>query len=537
VLLFERVSLSMLRERKPYDHWNIPEQLLVRLLNTHGFEYSKIEIIFKASKFVLDSPPFRSQPEFQVPISHHSMMFDYFKINVYRYVRRHQRVGYGVVYLRELPMDNQLNHTIPIKNKGGQKVADLDFEIKGLWQADQNQAEKSCHDSRIIEKKRSNSLPNLGRSLSYQNQGKEEFLANLSDLLSVFRKHGFPYSNFDLIKGLALLSSYYKEFPPLRTQNYVHDTELHVELHGLFKYCLVCYGTAGLVLFGQARLLNLVQRNKAATITFLNIKKNHMLEWNYVQNLNSLYSKKPCFYVVYDEQRNALVVAIRGTFSLHDIMTDLSGEYVPFMNGFAHSGFLQAALWIRDHYFDKLREWMEVYSAKSIFIVGHSLGAAIGSILLVLIRDAMKNHELDFECMAFLYATPPSMSFEVSEPFMPYMYSCINEHDPVPFASYGSFLDFKDLLAFAIQQLKLSKTTAERLSRLHEYSLKLKQENKHLRLVVPGQILAMYKTKGNHYIEYCTWQYFDLLHFKLDMGIHHLPNYYEKSLKKSMRHM
>jgi hypothetical protein len=542
MLLLDTVSLSMLREHKPYEKWNIPNQLLVKLSNGHVYEYSKIEVMFKASKFVLDSPPFRTEPRFQVPITYHSMMFDYFKINVYRFHRRHQRVGYGIVYVRDLPMDHQFKHSVTIKSKCGKEVMHLDFEMECTFPlVDRDSPAVSIRQTsegsiRMIGKVRSHSLPNLGAAVAVKKNEKDKFLSQLSDLLSVFAKHGFPYSNLDILKGLTLLGSYYQEFRPVRTRNYVHDKSLLLDVHSLFKYCLVCYGTAGLVFFGQASLLNLVQRNKSATISYLNLKKEHLLEWNYVQDWNALYSKKPCFYVVYDESRESIVLTVRGTFSLHDVLTDLSGEYVPFMNGFAHCGFLEAAMWIRDHYSEKLCSWVDLFKAKSIIIVGHSLGAAIGSILLVLFHDSMVAKYGDgFALNAYLYATPPSMSFEVIEPYMPFMYSCINEHDPVPFASYGSFLDFKELLAFGIQQLKSDKSTKERLSCLHEYSMNLKKENKHRRLVVPGQILSMYKVNQQQYMEYCSWQYFDLLHFKMDMALHHLPNLYEKSLRKSMQ--
>ena len=49
------------------------------------------------------------------------------------------------------------------------------------------------------------------------------------------------------------------------------------------------------------------------------------------------------YLVIAGPERDAVVVAFRGTLSLHDVLTDLVCEPVPFQGGHAHAGMLAAA--------------------------------------------------------------------------------------------------------------------------------------------------------------------------------------------------
>ncbi|CAH0548856.1 unnamed protein product [Brassicogethes aeneus] len=106
------------------------------------------------------------------------------------------------------------------------------------------------------------------------------------------------------------------------------------------------------------------------------------------------------FFVALDYDRKKIVISIRGTLSMKDILTDLNaeGETLPLSppkeDWLGHKGMVQAAAYI----LEKLDEKQLVEKAQNhkpergtpefeIVIVGHSLGAGTASILGILLRQ------------------------------------------------------------------------------------------------------------------------------------------------------
>ncbi|KAJ8958539.1 hypothetical protein NQ318_002334 [Aromia moschata] len=106
------------------------------------------------------------------------------------------------------------------------------------------------------------------------------------------------------------------------------------------------------------------------------------------------------FFVALDYDRKKIVISIRGTLSMQDILTDLNAEGEPLPldpprdDWLGHKGMVQAAQYI----LEKLDQGQLVERAKAhkpergtkdfdIVIVGHSLGAGTASILGILLRQ------------------------------------------------------------------------------------------------------------------------------------------------------
>lgn len=87
----------------------------------------------------------------------------------------------------------------------------------------------------------------------------------------------------------------------------------------------------------------------------------------------------PCFYVARDDELKRFVVAVRGTKSFNDVVTDILADTVPFGNvdgGVAHRGFLKASVGILEKIRPLLRSQLAACPGYSVTICGHSLGAA-----------------------------------------------------------------------------------------------------------------------------------------------------------------
>lgn len=166
--------------------------------------------------------------------------------------------------------------------------------------------------------------------------------------------------------------------------------------------------------------------------------------------------EKPPFFVAVDYEKAAVVVSIRGTLSLYDVLTDLNAEHemlptVPKNElWFGHRGMVAAAEYIRaklvrrrllERALDELRRADEgrgkfANSATPdqrdsptypIVIVGHSLGAGTAAILAILLKQSYSN----VACFAF--APPGGLLSEAAAHYSrDFVISIVHGKDIVP---------------------------------------------------------------------------------------------------------
>lgn len=130
---------------------------------------------------------------------------------------------------------------------------------------------------------------------------------------------------------------------------------------------------------------------------------------------------RPVYYLSVCPERTAIVLAIRGTMSVSDCITDCNCKNVPFAGPglapldptthYVHAGMFQAALTMRrEIYTDGLLELVTQNPSYQVVIVGHSLGAGTASVLTtVLLHDeSFAPYRDRLRCYA--YAPPLVMS-------------------------------------------------------------------------------------------------------------------------------
>ncbi|GAB6029644.1 hypothetical protein CHUAL_005379 [Chamberlinius hualienensis] len=153
---------------------------------------------------------------------------------------------------------------------------------------------------------------------------------------------------------------------------------------------------------------NCCQCNRAAMCQMLDLQTSALVYVSY-----HLEVGETPFFVAVDHKMKTIVVSIRGTLSLKDVITDLNaeGEQLPVEpqreEWIGHKGMVQAAEYIRK----KLRNDMILSKAfgydtqrgtqtYDIALVGHSLGAGTAAILAILLKPEFPN----LHCYAY---SPP----------------------------------------------------------------------------------------------------------------------------------
>jgi hypothetical protein len=94
-------------------------------------------------------------------------------------------------------------------------------------------------------------------------------------------------------------------------------------------------------------------------------------------------TNRPAFFIVRDETRKRLVLSIRGTWSPHDVLTDLCCTPEDYTVGKrqhqAHNGMLEAARGVASIAQELIAQELEEHPDYSLLLVGHSLGGSVAA--------------------------------------------------------------------------------------------------------------------------------------------------------------
>ncbi|KAK5851313.1 hypothetical protein PBY51_002116 [Eleginops maclovinus] len=152
------------------------------------------------------------------------------------------------------------------------------------------------------------------------------------------------------------------------------------------------------------------------------------------------------FYVALDHKREAVLVAVRGTLSLKDVLTDLSAECenlpIEGVLGacYAHKGMCQAAGYIYKKLVNDgiLNQAFSIAPEYKLVITGHSLGAGTASLLAILLRNSFPT----LQCYSF---SPPGglLSKALADYSKDFVVSVVLGKDLVPRLSLPNMQDLK----------------------------------------------------------------------------------------------
>eukprot|EP01083_Nonionella_stella_P023110 63910_1 len=154
--------------------------------------------------------------------------------------------------------------------------------------------------------------------------------------------------------------------------------------------------------------------------TCFNICDEDVIMDNCTLKLHNFMSKthEPTFYLIVDHKENKIVLSIRGTSSIGDLLTDLNAVTKNFefsgINGFVHEGMVQAAYFIRRNVSLQLVNLCEIYPDYGVIICGHSLGAGIAALLGLMYKDHPIIHKQN-QLKVYAFASPCIVSKEFTD--------------------------------------------------------------------------------------------------------------------------
>ncbi|KAJ7543020.1 hypothetical protein O6H91_09G022400 [Diphasiastrum complanatum] len=171
-------------------------------------------------------------------------------------------------------------------------------------------------------------------------------------------------------------------------------------------------------------------------------------ESNILKFIDKASVMQPAYYIAVDHRQKLVVLCIRGTQSVHDLITDLAshGQEETFGKGNVHYGTAEAARWFLYNEVETLKRCLAQHVGYSLRLVGHSLGGATASLLAMMMRKNAK--ELlgisRDRISAVGVATPPCVSENLAVDSSDFITTLVLQDDVMPRMSAAALVHLRD---------------------------------------------------------------------------------------------
>ena len=168
----------------------------------------------------------------------------------------------------------------------------------------------------------------------------------------------------------------------------------------------------------------------------------------------------PNFVLFLDHQNSEVVLVIRGTLSVNDVITDVLCEEEEFLGGFAHKGFVDGTTRLLEKCGPTLEDTLKDHSDYELVVCGHSMGGSVSVLttMLLLSEDPPVSlpAEVSVQCVALAPAPvyrglEEEYTAKIAEKIHVYTYG----KDVVPRLSLGSVAKMLVMLR-AVDELGIS---------------------------------------------------------------------------------
>jgi len=266
----------------------------------------------------------------------------------------------------------------------------------------------------------------------------------------------------------------------------------------------------------------------------------HIEILEFEQGSNRLF--QPGYLVAVDHVTGHVVVALRGTSSVRDALSDLACQpselQLGGMSGLAHSGMLIAARRIEGRLADMARIGLDSLGIERprIVVVGHSLGAGVGALVTALWRDQGSFPGVDVRCVAL--ACPQILDEDLSRAVSNFTTSIVLGDDLVPRFSLATANDLRsavlhinDPVAHGLDPSFASQLLAcQHLAQLHG-PLRQAACTAQGRLFPAGRLIHIVEGRPQEVQALA----FDELIISQDMAAAHMPQRYLKAVQEASR--
>ncbi|KAG0263219.1 hypothetical protein DFQ27_001861 [Actinomortierella ambigua] len=265
---------------------------------------------------------------------------------------------------------------------------------------------------------------------------------------------GLELTNTKILTAVVVLERFYRNKTSERLDTGLATLE-QVEHAGYFwRFSMACYGWAGINFVGKGNgiIKDFIRwrSDHDCAIDFLRIPKEDLLAYEF--HADKVFH--PSYHVTLDRATNSIVLAIRGTMSAFDTLTDLVCEYQQWKGGLVHGGMKTSAEWFMANLVPQIVAYIAKHKVSALNIVGHSLGAGTASVLTMMLLD--HEHELKaltnkgFRIACHAYAPACCVSKDLADRYRDHIRCYVYEDDIVSRLSYGSMMDVRTMLVGAV---------------------------------------------------------------------------------------
>lgn len=164
----------------------------------------------------------------------------------------------------------------------------------------------------------------------------------------------------------------------------------------------------------------------------------------------------PGYMVVADSKRSQVVVSLRGTTRLQDVLTDLNCDHGPYEPGYGavpggevHTGMQTAATRLDTLLGDVVSGVVEGSGGKwGVVVVGHSLGAGVAALLC----SRWRRRWAGWDVRGYGYATPCVLSLGAARDMRDCFVSVVLGNDLVPRLGLGTSMDLRGAVLRIVAQ-------------------------------------------------------------------------------------
>jgi len=167
---------------------------------------------------------------------------------------------------------------------------------------------------------------------------------------------------------------------------------------------------------------------------------------------------KPAWWLCRDPQSGTVVIAVRGTFTPADLLSDAFARQVQYRDHVVHEGVLASARWLYGVVRPKLDRLQEELRARNssgtslkVVVTGHSLGGAVAALVAWMLRehgsDPLRPGRGSFAAQCFVYGAPLIVDWNLALKMQRFVVGVVHHMDMIPRTGLKSLEDLRDHIA------------------------------------------------------------------------------------------